>query len=464
MNQVLIIDDDPDFGAIVSSMLEIQGWGADVVRSGAIGLERASAKTFNAVLLDLFFERSSGLDILKEFRARFPALPVIIVTGNASLDTVTEALNSGALDYLPKPFGPKAILDILNRAVRIAHAQNENRTESEPSSRADSSMLIGRSPAMIELFKTMARVSQSDCTVLIAGESGSGKELVARAIHANSARRTKPFVAINCGAVADTLLESELFGHVRGAFTGAATSRPGLFESAAEGTVFLDEISETTPAFQVKLLRVLQERTFRPVGSAEERAVDIRVIAATNQPAEELRRSGAFRRDLLYRLSVVTIPVPRLSDRREDIPLLAHHFLQRIYCREGKPATIPPETMEWLQSRRWEGNVRELENAVERAVAMSAGGPLAIEDFAALDSAPRVEREPDRAVELARPAKSPPELDEVIRAHIVDVLRYTKGNKRRAADVLGIARWSLYRMAKRLAIDLDASGSERLEE
>ena len=322
---------------------------------------------------------------------------------------------------------------------------------------------------MVEVYKAIARVAQTDSTVLITGESGTGKELVARAIHENSLRASKPFVPVNCGALTDTLLESELFGHMKGAFTDAKTSHRGIFESATGGTVFLDEISETSAVFQVKLLRVLQQRTIRPVGSSEERPIDVRVIAATNRPVDHLLASS-FRKDLLYRLSVINIHIPALRARVDDIPLLATNFLRRFNKRQGKSVVIAPATIEWMKTLPWPGNVRELENAIERAVTMNGTGEILSEDllqFGLISHTPdgviSSEAQRVRALEPVPEPGPPSSLKDVIRKHILDVLKYTGGNKLQAAKILGVGRYTLYRMAERFGIDPAELGLSRVK-
>jgi PAS domain S-box-containing protein len=476
--RILVIEDDPQFSFIVKSLLEREGLRPEVMHKASDVLARFAPNEFDAVLLDLFLSGESGLEVLRHLKQREPELPVIIMTANASMDTVAEALRHDAFDYVTKPFEVRAILEILAQA--LARRREASSAASEAEQLVSFPSIVGRSPAMIELFKAITRVSQTDSTVLISGESGTGKELVARAIHDHSPRKGKPFIAVNCGALTETLLESELFGHTRGAFTGAHASRSGFFESATGGTIFLDEISETTPVFQVRLLRVLQERTIRPVGSSQERPVNVRVIAATNRLVESLLTSSDFRRDLLYRLSVIHVHIPALRERREDVPLLLSYFVYKFNQRQNKSVRLPEETTQWVQTRSWPGNVRELENAVERAVTMNVSGRLMPEDFLHFGLAPSTEepahlpevsnlvsrivesREgieepaPRPALELPVAAKGPPgSLDDMTREHILDVLKHTQGNKLRAAEVLGIGRYSLYRMAKRLNVDLD---------
>ncbi len=375
--RILVIEDDPEFGRSAKQLLEQEGMEVETAKNGAEAFERLLYSPFDVVLLDLVLGEESGLSILRELNTSGSTIPIIIMTAHASIETVTEAMRINAFDYIRKPFTREEIREVMRRAIVAGSRPEEDKNREKTGKTLP---IIGQSIGMVEVYKAIARVAQTDSTVLITGESGTGKELVARAIHDNSPRATKPFVAVNCGALTDTLLESELFGHVKGAFTGAASSHRGIFESATGGTVFLDEISETSPAFQVKLLRVLQQRTIRPVGSSDERPIDVRVIAATNRSVENLLAS-TFRKDLLYRLGVINIHIPALRERVDDIPLLATNFLRRYNKRQGKSVTIAPETMEWIKTLMWPGNVRELENAIERAVTMSASGEILSEDL-----------------------------------------------------------------------------------
>jgi two-component system, NtrC family, response regulator AtoC len=459
--RILVIEDDPEFGRTAKSLLEQEGLEVETAKNGAEAFERLLYSPFDVVLLDLVLGEESGLSILRELNTSGSTIPIIIMTAHASIETVTEAMRINAFDYIRKPFTREEIREVMRRAIAAGSRPEEDKNREKT---GKTMPIIGQSTGMVEVYKAIARVAQTDSTVLITGESGTGKELVARAIHDNSTRVSKPFVAVNCGALTDTLLESELFGHVKGAFTGAASSHRGIFESATGGTVFLDEISETSPAFQVKLLRVLQQRTIRPVGSSDERPIDVRVIAATNRPVDNLLTSS-FRKDLLYRLSVINIHIPALRERVDDIPLLATNFLRRYNKRQGKSVTVAPETMEWIKSLVWAGNVRELENAIERAVTMSASGEILPEDliqFGLITAATN----PGALTPAITPALSaepaqPRPLKDVIRQHILDVLKYTSGNKLRAAKILGVGRYTLYRMAERFGIDPQELGLSR---
>ncbi|MBS1812513.1 MAG: sigma-54-dependent Fis family transcriptional regulator [Acidobacteria bacterium] len=465
---VLIVDDDPDFGAVASNLVELEGLSASHATNAREALMLCREKDFDVVLLDLKLGADSGLEVLREIRQGWADLPVIVITAHGSLETAAAAVREKAFDYLGKPFPSAELIGVLRRALEWRAGRKSPDTTLQNVS-TSTTAIVGNSPAMVAVYRLIARVADTDSTVLIAGESGTGKELIARALHDNSSRTRKPFVPINCGAFTETLLESELFGHVRGAFTGAANSHRGIFETASGGTVFLDEISETSPAFQVKLLRVLQEQEVRPVGASEPRRVNVRIVAATNRPVPELLNSDDFRQDLLYRLSVIHIQLPPLRDRSEDIPLLVEHFLQRTNAKLNRHVIVPADTLDWLKSLTWPGNVRELENAVERAITLNASGRLLPEDFIQFTPAPFLQKN-ELAITNPVPSLSqepipadhswrcavPATLDEVERQHILATLRFTDGNKLRAAELLGIGRYSLYRKAERLGIKLDS--------
>lgn len=462
--RVLIVDDDPEFGIVAQSLIEVEGLSAQLVKSGEEALAICNKKACDVVLLDLMLGETSGLDVLREIRSHMDDLPVIVVTAHGSMESAAEAVQAEAFDYIGKPFRAEELMSALRRALEWRKQSRNDNGENHAKPLATPS-IVGRSPAMVAVYRAIARVAATDSTVLISGESGTGKELVARALHDNSPRIKRPFVPVNCGAFTETLLESELFGHVRGSFTGAMANHRGIFETASGGTIFLDEISETSPAFQVKLLRVLQEQEVRPVGAAESRRVDVRIVAATNRRVEDMLTAADFRRDLLYRLSVINIELPPLRERREDIPLLVEHFLERLNVRLGKNIAAPSETIKWLSKFDWPGNVRELENAVERAVALNVGGRLLPEDFMQFTPTP-LTKTPVQMIPAARAGENlpssafwvcelPSTLEDVERQHIMAMLRYTKGNKMRASELLGIGRYSLYRKAERLGIDLN---------
>jgi DNA-binding NtrC family response regulator len=460
---ILIADDDRQFCVATRALVEVEGFSARVASSGPEALALCREQTVDVVLLDWVLGKSSSLGILKEIARTYPDLPVIVVTGHGSMESAADALREAAFDYLGKPFAADELLAALHRALEWRAQLRHNGAERQPPAPAVTS-IVGKSPGMISVYRMIARAAPTASTVLVTGESGTGKELVARALHDNSPRAGKPFVPVNCGAFTESLLESEMFGYARGAFTGARADHRGVFEEAAGGTVFLDEISETSQAFQVKLLRVLQEHEIRPVGAGSTRRVDVRIVAATNRRMPELLNSGTFRRDLLYRLSVITIELPPLRERKEDIPLLLDHFLRKVNDKLGRNVLAPPKIVDWLCSLDWPGNVRELENAVERAVTLSAGSRLVPADFVQHGAAPErvsavehVTSVPvgDEASGNGWLCRLPATLEDVERAHILATLRFTHGNKLRAADLLGIGRYSLYRKARRLGIDLD---------
>jgi len=395
--------------------------------------------------------RLDGLSLLEIVRREYPSVPVVLMTAFGSIETAVRAVKEGAFDYISKPFNIDELVAIVRRALSNG---NGKQIASELDDEERSSGLIGRTPSMLEIYKMIARVSDSPAAVLITGESGTGKELVARAIHNHGARATEPFVAVNCGALTETLLESELFGHVKGSFTGAIANKRGIFEQAGEGTVFLDEISETSAGLQVKLLRVLQEREVVPVGSTDPIKVRARVIAASNSDLEKLSASGAFRGDLLYRLNVIQLHLPPLRQRREDIHLLVAHFLRKHAPGPTATVTLDKDTMHSLTSYSWPGNVRELENVIERAVTLSQGGVVTIDD---LPQRLRLQQSNDTpplsADDLAGLFTGLPNLDEIERRYILHVLDATGNNRKRTAEVLGINRKTLYRMAARFQIE-----------
>ncbi len=460
---VLIVDDNQEFGLVTKTLVEVEGFSARLASTGAEALQNCRDQSIDVVLLDWVLGNSSGLHVLREIVRNHPHLPVMVITGHGSMESAAEALREGAFDYIGKPFPAADLIASIKRALQWRCRLREQVADALPQTPVLTS-IIGKSPGMIAVYRMIARVAPTDSTVLIVGESGTGKELVAHALHDKSPRAKRPFVAVNCGALPETLLESELFGHMRGSFTGAQANYRGVFETADGGTVFLDEISETSPAFQVKLLRVLQEHEIRPLGAGEARRVDVRIVAATNRRIGDLLGSGILRRDLLYRLSVINIELPPLRERREDIALLVDHFLRRLNTRLGRDVTSPPETIAWLSSLDWPGNVRELENALERAVTLNVGGRLVPEDFTQFTLAPMTALAGAREDSNGSSGQStgdnwlctlPLTLDEVERSHILATLRFTKGNKLRAADLLGIGRYSLYRKARRLGINLD---------
>jgi two-component system response regulator HydG len=384
--RVLVVDDEPTLLKALEALLRKKGWEVIALDSPIAATQRLAAEDFDVALLDIKMPQLSGLELLTAVKHRRPEVEVIMMTGHATVETALAAVRAGAYDYLTKPFED---VELVARAVskaaerkalfdRNRELETQLREKSDPSNEG----LVGNSGGMHDVMRMIDAVAYSAATVLVHGESGTGKELVARALHNKSPRRSQPFVALNCGALTETLLEAELFGHVKGAFTGALRDQKGLFDAADGGTIFLDEIGDIPPATQVRLLRVLQEGEIKRVGSAESVRVDVRVIAATHRDLPKLVKAGRFREDLFYRLNVIAIPLPPLRDRIEDVPLLAHHFLRRYTDRLGKKVrTLSPEAIELLCGYRWPGNVRELENAVERAVVLCRGDAITSGDL-----------------------------------------------------------------------------------
>jgi DNA-binding NtrC family response regulator len=446
--KVLVVDDDKSICRWLNAVLTAEGYECRVVRSVEEAEPLLRDGLIDLALLDIYIGRANGLEFLEKLRTLQPECKCVMMTAHASVETVARSVSGGALEYLSKPL----LIDELLGLLRKLTGPRQTPSPAPKDSFAPESAIIGRSPKMLEVYRAVARVAPSTASVLITGASGSGKELVARAIHTHSARADMPFTPINCGSFPETILESELFGHEKGAFTGADASRSGLFEATNGGTILLDEISETSLSFQVKLLRVLQEQKVRRVGSNTFLPIDVRIVAATNKDLSGLIRAGQFREDLYYRLSVVTILLPSLEERAEDIPLLVQYFLERFNQRNQRHVNISEEAVKLLASMSWPGNVRELENLIER---------LAI--FASTDeiSAEEVERERARRSETtSAPENSTAslsgKLQEMERQEILRVLRESGGNKSLAARKLGIERKTLYEKARRLAIDLQS--------
>jgi two-component system response regulator HydG len=446
-NTILVVDDDIAHRTMLRTLLG--GWGYDVAEAddGGKAIEAVSRKPFDLILMDIRMLKVSGLEALAEIKRFNPAIPVIIMTAYASVETAVNALKEGAYDYLTKPLDFDELKLTIERAMEHSRLKEENRHLRESlATQFDSQHLIGHSPAMTRLIETMVQVAPSEATVLITGESGTGKEMIAGAIHFNSLRKNGPFVKINCAAITETLLESELFGHEKGAFTGADKRKEGKFHQAGGGTLFLDEVSEMSPAMQVKLLRVLQEREITRVGGDDVIKVDVRVIAATNKDLMREIEARRFRDDLYYRLNVVTLNVPPLRERREDIPLIARHFLTSFAKKNHKGIKgFTPQAMDRLLKYNWPGNVRELMNAIERGVVLSRSEYLGEEEFTlALRSEPQAAETPDQRIEATEPS-----LESVEKETILKALETTSGNKSEAARRLGITRRTLHLKLKK---------------
>ena len=447
-NTILVVDDDQAHRTMLKTLLS--GWGYKIVEAddGQVAIEKVHEQAFDMILMDIRMLKVSGLEALDGIKTYNPAIPVIIMTAYSSVETAVEALKKGAYDYLTKPLDFDELRLAMERAMDHSQLKEENRLLRETlGSHFDRQNIIGRSTAMVKLLETVAQVAPSEATVLITGDSGTGKELIAGAIHFNSPRKDGSFVKVNCAAITETLLESELFGHEKGAFTGAHRLKEGRFRQADGGSLFLDEVSEMSLGMQVKLLRALQEREITRVGGEEVIKVDVRIIAATNKDLIQEIESERFREDLYYRLNVVTLNVPLLRERKEDIPLLAQHFLSTFAEKNRKQIKgFTPQAMDQLLKYDWPGNVRELMNAVERAVVLSRSEYLDEQDLPLVikDALSDEEKSPSRD---AVPADLP--LEDVEKATILKTLESTDGNKSEAARRLGITRKTLHKKLKK---------------
>jgi two-component system response regulator HydG len=446
---ILVVDDDDAHRTMLRTL--VGGWGYDIVEAddGSTAIEKVQEHPFDLILMDVRMLKVSGLEALEGIKAFNPAIPVTIMTAYSSVETAVEALKKGAYDYLTKPLDFDKLRLTIERAMEHTRLKEENRLLKESlGQHFDMQNIIGRSPAMISLLETVAHVAPSEATVMITGESGTGKELIAGVIHHNSPRKNGPFVKINCAAITETLLESELFGHEKGAFTGADRRKEGRFYQANQGSIFLDEVSEMPLTMQVKLLRVLQERELTRVGGEKVIPVDVRVIAATNKDLVDLKNRGLFREDLYYRLNVVSLEIPPLKERKDDIPLLARHFLEIFVDKNKKDIKgFTPKAMDQLIRYDWPGNVRELMNAVERAVVLARTDYLDDQNFSILQP----------SMQQSTPALSDFDdvdisLEEVEKAAILRMLESVAGNKSEAARRLGITRKTLHKKLKKYGV------------
>jgi DNA-binding NtrC family response regulator len=445
---VLVVDDDAAMREMLTSLLAEAGIRAQTAKTAEDAMEALRNAEFDAVLSDIRMPGKSGYDLIGELRELRPETPVILMTAFGSLDSAVEALRAGAYDYITKPFKRPAVLASLERAFERRELERENRRLRRAVDHTTSfGDLIGTSPPMRDIFALIRKVADSQASVLITGESGTGKEVVARTIHFTGARGPRPFVPVNCTAIPEGLLESELFGHVRGAFTGAHTSKRGLFEEANGGTLFLDEIGDMGPSLQAKLLRVLQDREIRRVGGTQSIKVDVRIITATNKELHHEIEEGRFRKDLFYRLNVIPVDIPPLRERPEDIPILAEAFLRKHAGDEERRLT--PSALQRLLHCHWEGNARELENVIERGLALTDGPEIRAEDLPLPDgdSESPVVKLAEGLMEMG--AERQLTLRELEDLYIAEILRRTGGNKVRAARVLGINRRTLYRREER---------------
>ncbi len=446
--KILAVDDDTSSLELLQTILDAHGYQIITATNGKEGLAIVQALPIDLVITDLRMPGMDGLAFLKAAHGNFSSMPVIITTAHASIDSAVEAIKKGAYAYLTKPITSERVLHLVGRAIAEQQLRQENlylRRQLEQRHQFDN--ILGKSPHMQEIFRLIEDLEGSEATVLIQGNTGTGKELIARALHFHSPRKERPFLAVNCGGLTETLLESELFGHIKGAFTGATANKRGLFKEADGGTLFLDEISETSPSMQVRLLRAIQEGEIKPVGSEQSMNVDVRIIAATNQDLTQAMAAGRFRPDLYYRLNVIGIHLPDLKERREDIPALAQHFLDlyRERLKKKEVGEISPEALAVLMDYEWPGNVRELENCIERAVVLARGEAIRPEHL------PGSLRQltPERSLTFAVGTS----LEVLERQAITATLREVKGNKAAAARLLGISQRTLYRKIKTYNLD-----------
>jgi len=454
---ILIVDDDPSVTASLSLLLKRHGHPARGARTPEEALELLREQDFDLVLQDMNFSRATsgeeGLELLAGIRRLRPRLPVILITAWGSIALAVEGMKAGAADFVTKPWSNAQLLQAVETALSLARqgdGKGAPASREELDRRFDFRGLIGAEPRFLRILELVGRVAPTDASVLITGESGTGKELVAEAIHRNSRRKEGPFVKVNLGGISSTLFESEMFGHVKGAFTDARADRKGRFEMADRGTIFLDEIGEVDPAAQVKLLRVLQDRSYEVLGSSVTRTVDVRVVAATNRDLAELVERGQFREDLLYRLNLIAMRLPALRERRGDVPLLARHFLDlsaRAYRRP--PVALTDRALAWLQDQPWPGNIRQLKQTLERAVLVIDGDRLDARDLVALSGLE--EREARGGTALPSPGTMT--LDEMEKAMIVKCMRHYEGNITRVAEALGLSRAALYRRFEKYGIE-----------
>jgi DNA-binding NtrC family response regulator len=436
--RLLLVEDDASVRTTIVTFLECEGYDIEPVSSTAQALEKlaAASSPYGIIISDIYIDERTGLDILRAARQRDPECAVILMTARGTMETVMAATRGGAFDYIAKPFDLDRLLDAVKRAEASRRVEEEAIDAEEPLE----TEIVGSSPAMVELYKAIAGVAESDATVLIEGETGTGKELIAHEIHRNSKRSQGPFIPIDCASIAPTLLESELFGSLRGAYTGAERDRVGLLEAANHGTAFLDEIGEIDSGFQPRLLRFLQEHEVRPLGSAKPRSVDVRVLAATNRDLQKLVENGKFREDLWFRLNVVRLRIPPLRERRGDIRLLVRHYLARYNREYGKSLRVNEAAMKTLEEYTWPGNVRQLKHLIEKVVILTPTPVLDAEDAR-------------QALEELDPHEKPVEsLADAEAEQIRKVLAATGGNKSRAAQILGIERKTLYRKLERMQL------------
>jgi two-component system response regulator HydG len=448
MARVLVVDDQRNMRTTLSLMLRDAGYDVEDAADGEMACDRVAAESCDLVLTDLRMGATDGMQVLKHTKEVSPLTEVIVMTAFGTIESAVEAMRLGAHDYIQKPFSEQELLVKVQRALEKRRLAGEVTVlAAEFRERYRFENIIGRSAPIRDVLGRIVRIAPTDSTVLITGESGTGKELVAKAIHANSRRADRPFVTVNCAAISETLLESELFGHVRGAFTGAVSARKGLFEEANGGTFFFDEIAETPLSFQAKLLRAIQEGEIRRLGDSRVLKVDARIIAATNQELQESIAEKRFRQDLYYRLNVARFILPPLRDRREDIALLADHFLEKCVRKLGRRAELGEGVIDYLMRYDFTGNVRELENMIEQGVALAENGVISLDDVIPLDSPAKSQKPRSKVMQDV--------IDEAEKDAILEALREVQGNRERAAEMLGLSATTLWRKMKRLRIEHD---------
>jgi DNA-binding NtrC family response regulator len=439
MQKLLIVEDDASVRSTMVTVLELEGYSVEAVSSTREAIHLLEAQPYPIVISDIYLDDRTGIDVLKTARLHNPEGAVILMSGRGSMETVMAATSGGAFDYLAKPFEMSQMIDTIKRAEK-SFTGIEDEDEAAAIDDLPETEMIGSSPRMVEIYKQISKVAPTDATVLVEGETGTGKDLIARMIHRNSKRASHPFVPVDCGAIAPSLLESELFGTLKGAYTGADRDRMGVFEAANNGTVFLDEIGDIEFGFQLKLLRFLQEREIRPLGSPKARKVDVRVVAATNRDMQKMVDEQKFREDLWYRLNVVRINVPPLCERSSDIPLLVHYFLNRYNGRYSLDTKLTESGLKAMEQYSWPGNIRQLQHMMERLTILAPCGRI---DHAAVKQA--IEQMDSR--DSASESLADTETEQIRR-----VLAATNGNKSKAAKILGIERKTLYRKLERMGL------------
>jgi len=452
MDKILIVDDEKSILDLLSVVFKKEGYTVETALSAKTALELIDKDAFDLLLTDIKLPQMSGMKILEYVKEKHPEMPVVMITAYGTIKQAVEALKMGAMDYVVKPFNMEELKIIIAQGLQNRKLQQENVfLKKELEEKYGMNNMVGKSKTMLEVYNLIEKIAVTDSTVLISGESGTGKEIAARAIHFHSPRRERPFVSINCGALPENLLESELFGHVRGSFTGAIANKKGMFEIAEKGTLLLDEVGEMSPWTQVKLLRTLQDRKIRRVGGTEEILVDVRILGATNQDLKKRIEEGKFREDLFYRLNVISLELPPLRKRKEDIPILVSHFLNKYCDKMGRSMKrIAPRVMKVFESYSWPGNVRELENTIERIIAIEERETITESSLPEDLISPQ--REQDQNYEVKPGFDLNTTLDDISRNFVQDALRRTSGNLKETADLLGINYRSLRYLIEKLGL------------